>query len=244
MCWTGWVRVADSTVTLGIDTASDELSLAILDAGGDVVAARAWRVTTTVSRELLASIDTLLTEAGRARTDIDAIAVDVGPGQYGSVRSGIATAQGLALAFGIPLAGVPRLLTEAWPLLVVGGEPVVAVHDIRGLVAWAAYEASTDGGATELVGPRIDTVEEVIAVAPQPATWCGEVSDALDAALHGRLSAAQDAGRRSGDTVVRTVDEARAATLVRIARATASFGDPGNVDALYLRAPSITRARQ
>ena len=112
---------------LGIDTASQVIALAILD-GERVLAERRWRIETTASRELLAGIEAVLAGASLGRDAIDAIAVDVGPGAYTGLRTGVATAQGLALGLGIPLAGVARLEADAFPHPAPGG-PVVAVHD-------------------------------------------------------------------------------------------------------------------
>ena len=94
---------------LGIDAVSDDVSLALLDEGGVVAATLAWRVSTTVSRELLGGLDGFLRDVGVPRQHLARIVVDIGPGQYGAVRSAIATTQGLALALDVPLAGVGRL---------------------------------------------------------------------------------------------------------------------------------------
>lgn len=123
---------------LGIDTASQDIAVAILD-GERVLAERRWRLETTASRELLAGIEAVLRDAGIDRNAIEAIAVDIGPGAYTGLRSGVATAQGLALGLGIPLAGVARLEADAFPHL-APGVPVVAVHAAgRSGIAWAAY---------------------------------------------------------------------------------------------------------
>lgn len=54
-------------------------------------------------------LDALLTEAGLALADIEAIAVARGPGLLGSLLSGIAFAKGLALSLDLPLIGVNHL---------------------------------------------------------------------------------------------------------------------------------------
>ena len=232
-------------VDLGIDTAADAASLALLR-GDVVIAQRAWRVESTMSRELLGQLDALLVEAGVARTEIASIAVVTGPGQYGALRTGLATAQGLALALDVPLAGVGRLEADA-ALHLPGeapGRTVIAVHDAgRAGIAWAAYvrdahEAPSDPPRCT-VEPSIALAEEVARMAPSPATWCGELTDALRVAL----DAARDAERRCGDTSVETPSGGRAAALVRIARARHAYGDPALVDAFYLRPPAITRAK-
>jgi len=230
------------TIDLGIDTAADTASLALLR-GDEAIATRAWRVESTMSRELLSTLDAMLVEAGVARREIASIAVTTGPGQYGALRTGLATAQGLALALDVPLAGVNRLeadaalhLAEAAP-----SRAVIAVHDAgRAGIAWAVYAQGGPGEPPRrLVEPSIAVAAEVVARAPSPATWCGEVTEALRDALRD----ARDAEGRSGDTMADTPAGGRAAALVRIARARHAYGDPALVDAFYLRPPSITRAK-
>lgn len=241
-CWTGWVHVADAnrtpdrTFDLGIDTASDEGSLAIFPTGDDrPLAVHRFRPETTMSRELIGTIATFLSEAGVARTEVTRIAVTTGPGQYGPLRSGIAVAQGMALALGIPLAGVGRLEADAALVRPAGGATVVAVHDARSGPAWAAYEVVIGDAPREVVPPSITSAAEAAAQAPRPALWTGEVGDAL--------RAAQDAEGRTGDTIADTPGSPRAVAIVRIARVREGFGDPAAVDALYMRPPSITKPR-
>ena len=234
------MRVADRNIDLGIDTAADHASLALLR-GDEVIATRAWHVDTTMSQELLANLDALLVGADVTRDQIASIAVTTGPGQYGAVRTGLATAQGLALALDVPLAGVSRLEAEA-ALYLDPAAPervVIAVHEAgRSGTAWAAYtlDDSTNGAPRCLVEPRLDPPAEAAREAPRPATWCGEVTEALRDAL-------RDAAGRSGDTVPDAPSGVRATALVRIARARNAYGDPALVDAFYLRPPSITRAK-
>ena len=230
-------------LALGIDTAAARASLALLR-GDEVVAQHAWTIETTASLELLAALDALLRDAGVDRRALASIAVVAGPGQYGGLRAGVATAQGLALGLDVPLAGVARLEADALPLLdrahLEGARPVVAVHDAgRGALAWAVYAAGyaagVDGAPVCLVAPRLDAAEVVAREAPRPAIWCGELNEAL--------LAARDAEHRSGDTVAEPSAGGRAASAVRLARLHAAYGDPAGVDAIYLRPPSITAPR-
>lgn len=220
---------------LGIDTAADHASLALLE-GDRLVAEHAWHVETTMSLELLEALDGMLARAGVVRQEIARIAVCAGPGQYGGLRTGIATAQGLALGLGVPLAGVGRLQADAWPHLVEGGPVVIAVHDAGPeAVAWAGYAPGVAGGLPSVYAePHIARPADVVRDAPQPAMWVGEMTEAL--------REMRDVASRGGDTDVRA--EARAVHLVRIARARDLFGDPGAVDAVYLRPPSITPPKQ
>ena len=222
-------------VDLAIDTASNRGGLALLE-GDSVLAEHRWDVTANYSLELLSTLDGLLRDSGIMRVELASIAVNVGPGGYGGLRTGIATAQGLALALDIPLAGVGRLEVEAWPLL-EGEMPVVAVHDAgRGNVAWAAYAGSEVGQPPAvLVEPRLESVEECVAAAPVGARWCGDLEGDLGEALR----AARDAAGRSGET--ESHEQRRAVNLVALARLRDAYGDPALVDAVYLRPPPITR---
>ena len=235
-------------LALGIEAASDDASVALLD-GERVLAAVRWRIEITASRELLAAIDTLLREAGVARDAIASIAVDVGPGGYGSLRTSVATAQGLAVALDLPLAGVDRLEVAACPHL-SAERAVVAVHDLgRAGLAWAAFapHSSTFTRAPEPLGPtRIDPIEECVRRAPLGAVWCGDVSAELREAIASVGGTAVDAP--GADTAAQSSDTGARAALdavdvVRLARARHAYGDAAAVDVTYLRPPSIGARR-
>jgi len=235
-------------LALGIEAASDDASVALLD-GERVVATVRWHIASTASRELLAAIDTLLREAGVARDAIASIAVDVGPGGYGSLRTSVATAQGLAVALDVPLAGVDRLEVAACPHLSPEGA-VVAVHDLgRAGIAWTAFapNAGTFSRAPEPLGAtRIDAIEECVRRAPVGAVWCGDLSPELRAAIVAvggvaAEAAGADTAARSGDTGARAALDA--VDVVRLARARHAYGDAAAVDVTYLRPPSIGARR-
>lgn len=232
---------------LGIDTASDDASVAILD-GDRVLADRRWHIDTNASRELLANIEAVLHEAGVARDALTRIAVDVGPGGYGSLRAGVATAQGIALALDIPLAAVDRLEVQAFPHLEPDGA-VIAVHETgNDQLAWAAFSAcilidSAQTAPPEVrIATRLDTPEDCLRLAPTPARWCGDLAAvrAVRDTMRRSGAAAPDVLRRQGDSDVSDAANHRSAVdVVRLARLHRSFGDPAAVDVTYLRAPHI-----
>lgn len=92
---------------LAFDTATDVATSALVD-DGEVLGERASRAQT-----LLEDVDALLRQGGARPADLEALAVGVGPGSFTGVRVGLATARGLALALGVPVAGVSTLAALA-----------------------------------------------------------------------------------------------------------------------------------
>lgn len=79
----------------------------------------------------MAAVDLLLRAAGTERSGIAAVVTTRGPGSFTGIRVALATAHGLAAAFGVPCHGVPSLLVQA----VRCGAPALAVQAARrGLV--------------------------------------------------------------------------------------------------------------
>ncbi len=105
---------------LAFDTATD-LATSALVRDGEALGERCSRAVT-----LLADVDDLLGDCGLDPSDIDAIAVGTGPGSFTSTRIGLATARGLALALGLPAAGVSTLDT-----LAAGAPGALPVIDAR-----------------------------------------------------------------------------------------------------------------
>ena len=118
-----------SDTVLCIDTASPAFALA-LAVNGDVVDAMQRDSNQDHSRLLLLAIDQLLESR---RSDLRGIVVVRGPGSYAGLRVGIATAEGLALALGVPLAGVGTMEAVA---SASGAATGVAVHP-AGRGEWA-----------------------------------------------------------------------------------------------------------
>jgi tRNA threonylcarbamoyladenosine biosynthesis protein TsaB len=105
---------------LAFDTAT-EVATSALVADGEVLGERTSRAVT-----LLEDVDALLRQAGSHTRDLEALAVGVGPGSFTGVRIGLSTARGLALALGIPAAGVSTL-----DALAAGAPGAVPVIDAR-----------------------------------------------------------------------------------------------------------------
>jgi tRNA threonylcarbamoyladenosine biosynthesis protein TsaB len=105
---------------LAFDTATDVATSALVE-DGEVLGERASKAMT-----LLEDLDALLRQASARTADVDALAVGIGPGSFTGVRVGLATARGLALALGVPAAGVSTL-----DALAAGAPGAVPVVDAR-----------------------------------------------------------------------------------------------------------------
>ena len=93
---------------LAIETAYDVCGVALVNASG--VEALEEQVAPRRHNELLAvSVDRLLADSGRRLSDLDGIALSVGPGSFTGLRIGMSYAKGLALGTGLPIIPVPTL---------------------------------------------------------------------------------------------------------------------------------------
>lgn len=97
---------------VAIDASSTDLSVALAQPDGALVADDAWSSAQRQSAELLPRLLALLAQAGHTPAGLSALAVGTGPGSFTGLRVAMALAKGLAAGLGRPLVGVPSL--EAW----------------------------------------------------------------------------------------------------------------------------------
>jgi tRNA threonylcarbamoyladenosine biosynthesis protein TsaB len=90
-------------LVLAFDTATPDATSALVLAG-EVLGERSSRAAT-----ILADADELLRANDFAPADLVGVAVGTGPGSFTGIRIGLAAARGLALATGVPVAGVSTL---------------------------------------------------------------------------------------------------------------------------------------
>src|SRR5690348_4715818 len=126
---------------LAFDTATDVATSALVD-DGEVLGERSSRAVT-----LLEDVDALLRQGGAAPTDLDLLAIGTGPGGFTGIRIGLATARGLALALGVPGAGVSTL-----DALAAGAPGAVPVIDAKRREVFAL----TGGDARVLMPSDLD----------------------------------------------------------------------------------------
>ena len=217
-------------LTLAIDTATDQVSVAIGDAErvhGSVELGGGKRHAET----LMPAIDWLCRTTAIDIHEIELIAADVGPGLFTGMRVGLATAVTLATTLHVPTRGVTSL-----DLLGLAARDthrhVAALVDARkGQVFYAVF-GPTHGGIQRLTEPAVGTVDDAVAAIDRHA------------GAHGTLCVGDGALRYAAELASasrpHTVGGQRwaypsAAELVRFAAAHGPWSEP--LAPLYLRAP-------
>lgn len=207
---------------LSVDTCLAASSVAVIE-DGRALAARSEPMTRGHQERIAPLAKQVAAEAGIAFSDLDRIAVTVGPGSFTGLRVGLSFAKGLAEALGIPCVGVNSL------------EALAATTQAKGFVA-AALDAKMGqvylqvfDGATALMAPDALDIGAATARLAElysggPATVAGSGAALLDGVLPGA-----------------TRQDLAFADPVAIARLAAARPAPAHSPRpLYLRAPYAT----
>jgi len=216
------------SVVLAIETATAAVEVGLVVDHEPVYSSSSGR-TRHHTEHLLALVDDALRTAGRTPADLDAIAVDVGPGLFTGLRVGLATAKGLALALVRPVVACTSLeILAAAVSSDVEGPCVSVVDGRRGEVFVQAFTVA-NGRSTPSGAALACTPEGLCAFAPAAATLVGDGAVLLRSTL---------AARRPDCTVLEGPTVPPAATLALLGRAAidAQRGmDPAALVAHYLR---------
>ena len=137
------------------------------------------------AERLMPMISEAMQDAGLAFSDLERIAVTVGPGTFTGVRGGVAAARGLALASGLPVVGATSLAVMAHradELLGPRDEGLlaVAVDARRGMVYLQLFGAALEPTSQPLLLAP-DAVPPLVSV--EPVTVVGSGAAAVAAAI-------------------------------------------------------------
>ena len=147
---------------LSIDTVGEQSGVAVSERGR-VLTEISWQSGRRHTPSLTPMIDLVCRQTGNAeivKQELEAVFVDVGPGAYGGIRSGMAAAAGLAVALDLQCVGVGRLEIEAYQ------------HASSGLAA-AIHRASRTTWAWQIFWGPLDRWREL-----EPARTGGDVRTA------------------------------------------------------------------
>ncbi len=113
-------------IILAFDTSAAHCAAALLFGDGRCLN-REETMEKGQAERLLPLAQELLAEAGLGWSDLTAIAVGTGPGNFTGVRISVAAARGLSLSLGVPAIGVSRLEALAYGL----PRPITVIEDAR-----------------------------------------------------------------------------------------------------------------
>lgn len=164
---------------LSIDTSSQVSSVAVLSAER-VAAEISMQGALTHSETLMPHIETALRMARVEKSELEGIAVSIGPGSFTGLRIGLASAKMMAYALHIPLIAVPTLEALAHHYICEGVRLVPMMDAQKGNVYAQEFVWRMDGDALKLQEIRplaILPLTEVIAGlenAEQPVILLGD----------------------------------------------------------------------
>ncbi|MCI6615769.1 tRNA (adenosine(37)-N6)-threonylcarbamoyltransferase complex dimerization subunit type 1 TsaB [Ruminococcus sp.] len=114
---------------LAVDTSATAASVAVAEEN-KLIGEFSINTALTHSQTLIPMIDELLKNTGLSVNDIDAVAVNAGPGSFTGVRIGVAAVKGIAFPKNLPCVSVSTLESMAYNML--GNDCVVcSVMDAR-----------------------------------------------------------------------------------------------------------------
>ena len=95
-------------ILLHIETATDVCSVA-LSRGAEVIGLKEEAGGNNHAKHLLPFVDEVLKQGGCTVSDLNGVAVSIGPGSYTGLRIGVSTAKGIAYTAGIPVMAISTL---------------------------------------------------------------------------------------------------------------------------------------
>lgn len=162
-------------IVLGFDTATHATAVGLRLADGTAFEERddpGERERPGHATRLLRLAAGLLERADIDWSELDRIAVGVGPGRFTGLRVGVATARGLAQSLGIELAAVSSLQALARPARDDARSVLAAIDARRGELFVAAYSAGAESLAARTVDP--EELERMMSAIPGPRLAIGD----------------------------------------------------------------------
>lgn len=222
-------------IVLALDSSADLLSVAVLEDGA-VIAELTRRARRPVGEGLFPLIEAALDAAEMGIEEVALVAVATGPGSFNGIRGGIAVAEGLALARGIPALGVPTLDALAFEQAGRAERVVALLPAGRGEFYGAAYAGAWHDWR-RMSEYRVETLQSFLDRCGTETLLCGrlDAETRVAAAARSIACAPPFAG-------------AQRAALVGFLAARRSlephYDAAASLRPLYLRHPGITRPNQ
>ena len=143
---------------LNIETSTKACSVALHKNGELIVYREDVTTNFSHSEKLLKFISKLFSDARLSLSDIDAIAVSMGPGSYTGLRIGVSTAKGLCYGLDIPLISISTLKSMSFGMaLEIKADLYCPMIDARRMEVYSAF---FDINNTEVRKIQADIIDE------------------------------------------------------------------------------------
>ena len=157
---------------LAIETSTYSGSIAIME-DSKILGEYYFDVGPAHTEKLIPSVHWLLKELNVKKSDLNAIAVSLGPGSFTSLRVGISTAKGISYSLGIPLVGVSSLLALAMNVAFAPYD-ICSIIDARKGEVFAALFRSYDGVLQRLTEDMLVSPEKLLEIIKEKTIFTGE----------------------------------------------------------------------
>jgi tRNA threonylcarbamoyladenosine biosynthesis protein TsaB len=159
-------------IFLALETATSRQSMAIFH-DQELLGYVECDSTHSLTTQIIPTFHQLLERVSLTVTDLEGLAVSIGPGTFTGLRVGLSTMTAFRFALKIPLVGVPTLEGLAWNLP-DSNLPIVSTVSIRpGKMYWGLFQWEHG----QLVGRKIDqigTISEICANLSEPTMVLGD----------------------------------------------------------------------
>ena len=143
---------------LNIETSTKACSVALHKNGELIVSREDVTSNFSHSEKLLKFISKLFSDAKLSLSDLDAIAVSMGPGSYTGLRIGVSTAKGLCYGLDIPLISISTLKAMSFGMaLEIKADLYCPMIDARRMEVYSAF---FDINNTEVRKIQADIIDE------------------------------------------------------------------------------------
>jgi len=220
-------------LVLGLHSATSRSGVALVS-GGRVIAEVGFEAGNAPARRLVPSARFALEALGLRLEDLTGIGVSVGPGSFTGIRVGLATARGLSMSTGCPVAGISTLRSLAAEAGGLAPRVAAWIDAGRGELYTALYRRLADGHLDLEGDESLSTPDAALGALPhEPLRIVGS-----GAARYAELLAR----RAVGDTIEPGLG-LLAGSVARLAALDLASGRAATPAPIYLRPPDALRGQ-